>query len=187
MPSADFCHEGAYAPRAPARSDDCLCMYWVCLKYIRYSTSCLFLLCVSIITPSCLVKIIRLDVGFSSVLCLTFHCLLLLPVVSGQNCNTTRMASNNRSEDDPQVEDENEPTSEPDQSVWRSIWQNNKGALLILSSVICGASMDAIARFLQQGGAGFHTLQVCSPLITMNLDNSGNIDTSTRSSRLVWV
>lgn len=51
---------------------------------------------------------------------------------------------------------------EPEQSTWRSIWQNNKGALLILSSVVCGASMDAIARFLQQGDAGFHTLQVRS-------------------------
>lgn len=51
------------------------------------------------------------------------------------------------------------------QSVWRSIWKNNEGALLILISEVCGSSMDAIARFLQQGGAGFHTLQVCN-LIT---------------------
>ncbi|KAJ0122755.1 hypothetical protein J7T55_003271 [Diaporthe amygdali] len=70
------------------------------------------------------------------------------------------MASNNTSEDAPRAEDDNVSAAEPNQSVWRSIWENNKGALLILSSVVCGASMDAIARFLQQGGAGFHTLQV---------------------------
>lgn len=46
------------------------------------------------------------------------------------------------------------------QSVWRSIWKNNEGALLILISEVCGSSMDAIARFLQQGGAGFHTFQI---------------------------
>lgn len=71
------------------------------------------------------------------------------------------MASNNGSEDAPRADEGNVPPAEPEQSIWRSTWQNNKGALLILSSVICGASMDAIARFLQQGGAGFHTLEVC--------------------------
>ncbi|KAI3399774.1 hypothetical protein diail_5570 [Diaporthe ilicicola] len=70
------------------------------------------------------------------------------------------MSSNNTIEDAPRVEDGDEVAAEPDQSAWRSIWQNNKGALLILSSVVCGASMDAIARFLQQGGAGFPTLEV---------------------------
>ncbi|ROV92819.1 hypothetical protein VPNG_09097 [Cytospora leucostoma] len=45
-------------------------------------------------------------------------------------------------------------------SVWRSIWENNQGALLILLSEVCSSSMDAIARFLQQGGTGFPTLQL---------------------------
>lgn len=70
------------------------------------------------------------------------------------------MASNTANENLSRVDDENASSTEPAQSTWRSIWQNNKGALLILSSVVCGASMDAIARFLQQGGGGFHTLQV---------------------------
>lgn len=43
---------------------------------------------------------------------------------------------------------------------WQSIWENNKGALLILISELFGASMDAMARYLQQGTARFHTLQV---------------------------
>ncbi|POS76863.1 hypothetical protein DHEL01_v204749 [Diaporthe helianthi] len=70
------------------------------------------------------------------------------------------MASAAAVEDSSRVGDENASGAEPARGTWRSIWQNNKGALLILSSVVCGASMDAIARFLQQGGAGFHTLQI---------------------------
>ncbi|ROV94289.1 hypothetical protein VMCG_08684 [Cytospora schulzeri] len=59
------------------------------------------------------------------------------------------------------VEDDDEiSVTDHKQSVWRSIWENNQGALLILLSEVCGSSMDAIARFLQQGGAGFHTLQI---------------------------
>lgn len=48
---------------------------------------------------------------------------------------------------------------------WSSIWENNKGALLILISEVCGSSMDAIARSLQQGGAGYHPFQVCASLL----------------------
>lgn len=64
------------------------------------------------------------------------------------------------------AEDDEISAKDHKQSVWRSIWENNQGALLILLSEVCGSSMDAIARFLQQGGAGFHTLQVCSSLPT---------------------
>lgn len=49
------------------------------------------------------------------------------------------------------------------QSIWQSIWENNQGALLILLSEVFGSCMDATARYLQQGGAGFHTLQVGGP------------------------
>ena len=49
---------------------------------------------------------------------------------------------------------------EPTQSAWRTVWQNNKGMFLILLSEIAGSSMDAIARFLQQGGHGMHPFQV---------------------------
>ncbi|RDW57442.1 hypothetical protein BP6252_13780 [Coleophoma cylindrospora] len=52
------------------------------------------------------------------------------------------------------------PLSPPKPSVWRSVWQNNKGMLLILLSEVAGSSMDAIVRFLQQGGHGMHPFQV---------------------------
>jgi hypothetical protein len=48
----------------------------------------------------------------------------------------------------------------PKISLWRSAWQNNKGACLILLAQISGASMDAMARFLQQGDTKFHPFQV---------------------------
>ncbi|KUI57149.1 hypothetical protein VP1G_04416 [Cytospora mali] len=70
------------------------------------------------------------------------------------------MAPNGVAANVSQVEDDEISVTEHKQSAWRSIWENNQGALLILLSEICGSSMDAIARFLQQGGAGFHTLQI---------------------------
>lgn len=48
--------------------------------------------------------------------------------------------------------------------ILQSLWENNKGAILILISELFGSSADAIARYLQQGGARFHTLQVCPAL-----------------------
>lgn len=45
-------------------------------------------------------------------------------------------------------------------NVLQHIWENNKGASLILISELFGASMDAMARYLQQGDARYHTLQV---------------------------
>jgi hypothetical protein len=50
----------------------------------------------------------------------------------------------------------------PTQSAWKAVWTNNKGMFFILISEIAGSSMDAIVRFLQQGGHGMHPLQVCS-------------------------
>ncbi|KAG8163400.1 hypothetical protein KVR01_006697 [Diaporthe batatas] len=79
------------------------------------------------------------------------------------------MASNTANENPSRVGEQNASAAEPSQSTWRSIWQNNKGALLILSSVVCGASMDAIARFLQQGGGGFHTLQIITARMGITL------------------
>jgi hypothetical protein len=46
------------------------------------------------------------------------------------------------------------------QSRLREVWQNNKGMFLILLAVITGSSMDAIVRFLQQGGGRMHAFQV---------------------------
>jgi len=45
-------------------------------------------------------------------------------------------------------------------SQWKSIWQENKGMILILISEVAGSSMDAIARFTQQGEQGMHPFQV---------------------------
>lgn len=55
--------------------------------------------------------------------------------------------------------DESEP-SRPKPSMWRSIWKDNKGACLILLAELAGASMDAMARYLQQGETKFHPFQV---------------------------
>lgn len=57
-------------------------------------------------------------------------------------------------------------------NVLQSIWENNKGAILILISELFGASMDAMARYLQQGGAGFHTLQVICSSPVLFLDQT---------------
>jgi hypothetical protein len=55
---------------------------------------------------------------------------------------------------------------ESKQSAWRSIWQNNKGAFLILMAEVFGTSMDAIVRLLETeagDGHGMHPFQVCFP------------------------
>lgn len=49
---------------------------------------------------------------------------------------------------------------EPTPTIWRTIWKENKGALFIVISEAFGSSMDAIVRFLQQGGNSMHPLQV---------------------------
>jgi hypothetical protein len=51
-------------------------------------------------------------------------------------------------------------SSHSEESAWRSIWEDNKGACLILLAELAGASMDAIARYLQQGATRFHPFQV---------------------------
>jgi hypothetical protein len=49
---------------------------------------------------------------------------------------------------------------QPKESIWQPAWKNNKGACLILLAELAGASMDAMARFLQQGDTKFHPFQV---------------------------
>jgi hypothetical protein len=44
--------------------------------------------------------------------------------------------------------------------IWQSAWKNNKGACFILLAELAGASMDAMARYLQQGDTQFHPFQV---------------------------
>ncbi|KAH8730019.1 hypothetical protein GQ44DRAFT_644956 [Phaeosphaeriaceae sp. PMI808] len=48
----------------------------------------------------------------------------------------------------------------PKEGFLQSIWNNNKGACLILLAELAGASMDAMARYLQQGDTKFHPFQV---------------------------
>lgn len=55
---------------------------------------------------------------------------------------------------------EREADSRTQESLWRSAWNNNKGACLILLAELAGASMDAMARYLQQGATKFHPFQV---------------------------
>jgi hypothetical protein len=52
-----------------------------------------------------------------------------------------------------------QPTT-PKQSAWKRAWLNNKGAFLVVLASMVGSSMDAIVRFLQQGGHGMHPFQV---------------------------
>ncbi|KAF2865204.1 hypothetical protein BDV95DRAFT_632423 [Massariosphaeria phaeospora] len=60
---------------------------------------------------------------------------------------------------DAAAQHETEPSSSKE-SIWRSVWNNNRGACLILLAELSGASMDAMARYLQQGATKFHPFQV---------------------------
>lgn len=75
MPGADFCHEGAGAPRAPARSDDCPACTG-CFRGLHLVQSCLLLFCISIVSFALSCQDCSPVAGFSSVLCLTPCCLL---------------------------------------------------------------------------------------------------------------
>lgn len=50
---------------------------------------------------------------------------------------------------------------EPVPSIWKTVWKDNKGALYIVMAQMIGSSMDAMVRFLQQGGNRMHPFQVC--------------------------
>jgi hypothetical protein len=62
---------------------------------------------------------------------------------------------------------------EEGESAWKRIYLDNKGAFLILLAQVAGASMDAIARFLQQGGRGIHPFQVCISFFAFLWADSG--------------
>jgi len=53
-----------------------------------------------------------------------------------------------------------EQESLPAPNRWKSAWTNNKGIFLIILAQGVGSTMDAIVRFLQQGGHGMHPFQV---------------------------
>ena len=68
------------------------------------------------------------------------------------------------SRDDPQHDDgESSSGIGSSQSTWSAVWQDNKGMFLILLAEMAGSSMDAIVRFLQQGGHSMHPFQVGVP------------------------
>ena len=58
------------------------------------------------------------------------------------------------------IEQHDSESPPPKDSILRSAWNNNRGACLILLAELAGASMDAMARYLQQGETKFHPFQV---------------------------
>jgi hypothetical protein len=56
-----------------------------------------------------------------------------------------------------------EQESTPPPSLWKVAWTKNKGIFLIILAQGVGSTMDAIVRFLQQGGHGMHPFQVRDP------------------------
>ena len=73
--------------------------------------------------------------------------------------NKFKMADTESSRERGYTEDEREVAPE---KAWRRIYRANKGAFLILMAEAVATSMDAIVRFLQQGGGGrsIHPFQV---------------------------
>ncbi|KAN0121931.1 hypothetical protein V8E51_000257 [Hyaloscypha variabilis] len=57
--------------------------------------------------------------------------------------------------------------STPTPSRWKAAWTHNKGIFLIILAQGVGSTMDAIVRFLQQGGHGMHPFQVIFARMSM--------------------
>ena len=72
-----------------------------------------------------------------------------------------QLAINTSLEERCKVEMESQRTLSEDGG-WRRVYQNNKGAVLILFAEAVATSMDAIVRWLQQGGRSMHPYQVSS-------------------------
>ncbi|TVY27918.1 putative transport protein [Lachnellula hyalina] len=79
------------------------------------------------------------------------------------------MSLNNEHENESEIpHEENESLStESSQSGWRSVWNDNKGMFLVILAEWVGSSMDAMVRFLQQGGHGMHPFQVIVARMSM--------------------
>ncbi|KAI8933399.1 hypothetical protein NX059_010014 [Plenodomus lindquistii] len=58
------------------------------------------------------------------------------------------------------TEPEAQSSQQSKSNMRRSMWNDNKGACLILCAEFVGGSMDAMARYLQQGETKFHPFQV---------------------------
>lgn len=65
-------------------------------------------------------------------------------------------------DDDDNTSSQTEDDASASPGFWLSVWENNKGAFLILISEFFGSGMDAMARFLQQSGRAVPVLQVGS-------------------------
>lgn len=76
----------------------------------------------------------------------------------------SRLSLQSSSSRDNLPQHENGQPAEDVESGWRATWRNNKGMFLILLAEVVGSSMDAIVRFLQQGGHSMHAFQVGSLL-----------------------
>ncbi|KAH0342889.1 hypothetical protein KCU81_g5397, partial [Aureobasidium melanogenum] len=68
--------------------------------------------------------------------------------------------SNNGQDDEANLSRSPSNASQTRLNAFKSIWRNNKGVFLILLAQATGSTMDAIVRFLQQGGHGMHPFQV---------------------------
>ncbi|KAK6003713.1 hypothetical protein QM012_009484 [Aureobasidium pullulans] len=68
--------------------------------------------------------------------------------------------SGDRQETEANLSRSSSNASELKPNVFDSVWRNNKGVFLILLAQATGSTMDAIVRFLQQGGHGMHPFQV---------------------------
>lgn len=72
----------------------------------------------------------------------------------------TQQMSETRQEDEALLSPSSSNASASKPNVFKTIWRNNKGVFLILLAQATGSTMDAIVRFLQQGGRGMHPFQV---------------------------
>ncbi|KAG9663834.1 hypothetical protein KCU95_g19017, partial [Aureobasidium melanogenum] len=68
--------------------------------------------------------------------------------------------SNNGQDDEANLSRSPSNASQTKDNAFKSVWRNNKGVFLILLAQATGSTMDAIVRFLQQGGHGMHPFQV---------------------------
>jgi hypothetical protein len=69
-----------------------------------------------------------------------------------------KLTMSQQAENDPHPAEEYDST--PSSSRWKPVWTSNKGIFFIILAQAVGSTMDAIVRFLQQGGHGIHPFQV---------------------------
>ncbi|TVY86665.1 putative membrane protein, partial [Lachnellula willkommii] len=70
------------------------------------------------------------------------------------------MSLENENQNQTSQEENENLSTEHGQSRWRAVWNDNTGMFLVILAEWVGSSMDAMVRFLQQGGNGMHPFQV---------------------------